>query len=225
VRLFVSACLACARAAGQIYSDVDIAATPNTTKFFLGLLAQGPLPDLVVMVENDSYDNFFGRLHWRLGISPLYARVPQLRQSFFYSKQGHPKLLDLLFKIETNVRIWHRSQHKEIGNPLLSARALHRMDRSGALTLELTGPGVFTDVIKPKSLGQTSIILSSTDGLLIIRYSSMGSWKNAEHKKDVNVYRGIVVVYGSPILFTMFARFVSRCYAHKSSVRLRDENI
>ncbi len=133
---------------GGIYSDIDIGATPETARFFL----QDPRFEagrtaLVGILENAPYDNPWGRLHWRVGMSPMYSRVPQLRQSFFYARKGHPHLLALLEGIARMVTAWEASGHTDLGNPQLGKETLRDMEASGALTLEMTGPGVWTDYV------------------------------------------------------------------------------
>ena len=131
---------------GGIYSDIDIGATPETARFFLAdPRFQRGHTALVGIVENGLYDNPWGRLHWRVGMSPMYARLPQLRQSFFYARKGHPHLLRLLRGIARMVATWEASGHTDIGDPRLGRERLREMEASGALTLEMTGPGVWTD--------------------------------------------------------------------------------
>lgn len=129
---------------GGIYSDIDIGATPDTARFFLERWDREGT-ELVGIIENGPYDNSVGRFHWKVGMSPMYSRVPQLRQSFFYAKKGHPHLLELMKGIEKMVNKWVESKHTDIGKPGFNKEALHRMAESGALTLEMTGPGVWTD--------------------------------------------------------------------------------
>lgn len=59
----------------------------------------------VGIIENGPYDNSIGRFHWKAGMSPMYSRIPQLRQSFFYARQGHPRLLELVLQVRRN-REW-----------------------------------------------------------------------------------------------------------------------
>ena len=94
---------------GGIYSDIDIGASPETTFFFLALRKkiQANEIDLVGIIENDLYNNPIGKTYFHLGMSPMYARVPQLRQSFFYARKGHPRLFSLLVDITEMIMSFH----------------------------------------------------------------------------------------------------------------------
>jgi hypothetical protein len=225
---------------GGIYSDIDIAATPDTARFFLSpgsdMVEEGGAgqrfrpghTELVGIIENGPYDNSIGRLHWSLGMSPMYSRVPQLRQSFFYARQGHPALLALLKEVARMADVWARSQHTDLGKPGLDRQALQGMAESGALTLEMTGPGVWTDFMlapllaeqraRRKGKGQRagglgegegagrSVVLSTLEGYSLIRYGSMGSWKTKDHKGDRLMWRNVLAFYSCPLLIALLYR-------------------
>ena len=108
------------------------------------------------IIENAPYDNLWGRMHWKVGMSPMYSRLPQLRQSFFDAHKGHPGLLKLMDGIRAMVRRWEESGHTDLGRawPKLNAKQLREMEVSGALTLEMTGPGVWTDYMLTPLLGK-----------------------------------------------------------------------
>ena len=252
---------------GGIYSDIDIGATPETARFFMerwqggreggrededGEGGKGKMLEekgeeggreeegtaLVGIIENAPYDNVWGRMHWKVGMSPMYSRLPQLRQSFFYARKGHPGLLRLMDGIRAMVRRWEESGHTDLGRawPKLSAKELKEMEVSGALTLEMTGPGVWTDYMLTPLLKQSkkgreggregeedeveeeelealkasSVILGTMEGYGIIRYGSMGSWKTEAHKVDLRMWRNMLLFYSSPVLLALLVRYLRR---------------
>jgi hypothetical protein len=238
---------------GGIYSDIDIGATPETARFFLAdPRFEAGRTALVGIVENAPYDNPWGRLHWRVGMSPMYSRVPQLRQSFFYARQGHPHLLRLLLGVAGMVRTWEESGHTDIGNPRLGREALQEMEASGALTLEMTGPGVWTDYMlapvlearrrgkgkgkgrrrrrktgqeeeegkEEQALAEASVLVDTMEGYSMIRYGSMGSWKTAEHKADLRMWRNILLFYSTPFLLALLFRAYRRYQRHKRAYKV-----
>ncbi len=233
---------------GGIYSDIDIGATPETARFFMERWT-GPSGHakeeeeeeeeetvLVGIIENAPYDNFWGWMHWKVGMSPMYSRLPQLRQSFFYARQGHPHLLRLMEAIRGMVMRWEESGHTDLGRPHpdLSGAQLKDMEASGALTLEMTGPGVWTDYMLTPLLAKrkkrtrktteedqkeeaalaalraSSVILDTMEGYNIIRYGSMGSWKTDAHKADRRMWRNLLLFYSSPFLLAFALRVLKR---------------
>jgi len=240
---------------GGIYSDIDIGATPETARFFMERWQggrEGGREDedgeggrgggkeeggreggtaLVGIIENAPYDNLWGRMHWKVGMSPMYSRLPQLRQSFFYARKGHPGLLKLMEGIRGMVRRWEESGHTDLGRawPKLNAKELREMEVSGALTLEMTGPGVWTDYMLTPLLGKkrkggkegeeeeelealkkASVILGTMEGYGIIRYGSMGSWKTDAHKADLRMWRNLLLFYSTPVLLALLVRYLRR---------------
>lgn len=134
-------------------------------------------------------------------------------------------------QIEKKAETWAKSGHRDIGNPSLSPEKLRAMEASGALTLEMTGPGVWTDVMltplqaedagrrrkrKAGKRGDTrlhrlgdgvkNIILPTLEGYSLIRYGSMGSWKTADHKADGSMWRNMVLFYSTPLLLALLWR-------------------
>lgn len=100
------------------------------------------------------------------------------------------------------------------------------MEQSGALTLEMTGPGVWTDVMLTplkskdgKTLGDgvTSVILPTLEGYSLIRYGSMGSWKTEEHKADYSMWRNMILFYATPLLVALLVRWYRRYVKGKRS--------
>lgn len=230
---------------GGIYADIDIGATPETARFFMERWQGGGKRGgegggkkagtaLVGIIENVPYDNFLGRMHWKGGMSPMYSRLPQLRQSFFYARKGHPGLLRLMDGIRAMVRRWEESGHTDLGRawPKLSAKELREMEASGALTLEMTGPGVWTDyMLTPllhkkgrarrreggeegeeelEALRASSVVLGTMEGYSLIRYGSMGSWKTDAHKADSRMWRNLLLFYLSPLLLALSVRCLRR---------------
>jgi hypothetical protein len=207
---------------GGIYSDIDISATPDTAQFFLDL--DYSRVDLVGVIENDPYDNYLGRFHWKVGMSPMYSRIPQLRQSFFFASAKHPHLLDLLGRVAAKAETWHKSGHKDLGDPRLSPDDVQEMERTGALTLEMTGPGVWTDhMLTPlppeersgKKRDGRSVILSTMEGYALVRYASMGSWKTSEHKADQVMWRRMIGFYSTPVVFFILYRTYAKYARNK----------
>jgi len=196
---------------GGIYSDIDIGARPETSQFF----SEKPLDklDLIGIIENSEYDklfgykNYIGHFNWHMGVAPLYSRLPQMRQSFFYCRKGHPRLLELVEDIAQMVIVWEESGHTSLGKDRahLKPQRLKEMVKTGEITLEMTGPGVWTDhmltPLKQSDIGLDggSLLLTTSEGHGILRYSSMGSWKSKDHKADTRILVNAMKVYVFPL--------------------------
>lgn len=221
---------------GGIYSDIDIGATPETALFFLehgpvqgkeGAQAEGGGRQgmaLAGIVENSPYDNVWGRMHWKVGMSPMYSRLPQLRQSFFYAQSGHPDLLLLMQGIKKMVLRWEGSAHMDLGRayPKFTSAQLKDMEMTGALTLEMTGPGVWTDYM----LAPLLRMKKESGGARMGRKGGQGKELNVEDERkaaELNKLRASSVILDTMAGYEII-RYGSmgswKTDAHKADVRM-----
>lgn len=171
--------------------------------------------DHVLFLETSLYDHPIGRFHWYLGMTPNFVRMPQLRQSIFYARKGHPQLLKLLHQIRKTVMVWEASGHSQLGTRMVSRSQVRHMESSGELTLELTGPGVFTDLMMPieedhHTSGFKSVVIPTWEGFHLVKYRTMGSWRDPWAGSDWRMKRNRRLFYGSAVAIVVLYRLYTR---------------
>jgi hypothetical protein len=124
---------------------------------------------LILFLENDIV--VVDRLKIRLGLTSI-VRAPQYRNSVFVSwTKHHPCLGALLRGIRDTVG--------GVGGD--ESRQQHHMIRSMAdprRTLELTGPGAFTDECGPEHAGGSeAVVVSHAASARLVAHRGIGTWK------------------------------------------------
>ena len=144
---------------GGIYSDIDIGI--KKPEFFEKLCNKY---DLVVFKESPSFyvETFKWIIHTVKYFSGIndFARWNQYRQSVFCANYNSSFLKMLLM---------------HIGNKNPSFFSENYVEPH--LTYELTGPGAFTDIVNTFKSDPNVYIIDYNDGLQIIDYHHVGSWK------------------------------------------------
>jgi len=141
---------------GGLYMDIDINIKPN----FQNYLSIFENNEVVLFKESPTYDE--GLFQYIIYCFKYYFRIIdhprffQYRQSIFYAKPKNVFLKRLIDEIIFNFNNHHYLQFYE---PML--------------TFELTGPGIFTDVMK----NSNHYIIEYSFTKEIIDYHSTGSWR------------------------------------------------
>ena len=176
---------------GGIYADIDIGIRKG--EYFSTLCQRY---DLVVFKESPTIhvEPFKWLIHTIKYITGIndFARWNQYRQSVFCARKYHPFFYELLTHIDNQIEGYSEPR----------------------LTYELTGPGIFTDIIQGILHDNNTHVVYYNEGLSILDYHHAGTWKPSNN--DANVMRiiSVVIMWSSSLLILTLIKVSSSCRHH-----------
>jgi mannosyltransferase OCH1-like enzyme len=161
---------------GGLYSDIDIGI--NNPYLLYKKMKQC---NLVIFKESPCffYEPLKFILHCLLYFSGIkkHPRFNQYRQSIFFAKKHHPLLQSIIYSIT----------HSDI-------EYYHTLYSEPYLTLEFTGPGLFTDKVLSFLNNDDTCIVQYNEGLHILDYHHYGTWKSSHNNESKNIIITLTII-------------------------------
>ena len=177
---------------GGLYVDMDIGLKENGIQ---KLLSMTKSCNLILFRESPTFIEsplffFVYAILWPLSDHP---RFYQFRQSIFYAAQESEPLKTLVQKISDIDVYLYRMKYTE-----------------PQFTFELSGPGIFTDVMNTFIQHDDTCIIEYTESKRIIDYHSTGTWRD-----DFSIVRPYQIVWLSLITNVLMCLFIYKIHRQK----------